>query len=74
MQAGIIYGFAGQVDEIVAKFREQLGEGAKVIATGGLAELIAAESRTIQVVNPLLTLEGLRLMYEGSRGKSDSDR
>ncbi|HAH88177.1 MAG TPA: pantothenate kinase, partial [Armatimonadetes bacterium] len=64
MQAGIIYGFAGQVDEVVAKFREEMGAHAKVIATGGLAELIASESKTIEIVNPLLTLEGLRLMYE----------
>ena len=67
MQAGIIYGFAGQVDEVVAKFREELGSDAKVIATGGLASLIATESRTIEIVNPLLTLEGLRLMYERQR-------
>jgi len=66
MQAGIVYGFAGQVDEIVNKFREELGEDVKVIATGGLAELIAAETRTIQVVNQMLTLEGLRLMWEKS--------
>jgi type III pantothenate kinase len=64
MQAGVVYGFVGQVDEIVARFRDELGTDAKVIATGGLAQLIAAESRTIQVVNLLLTLEGLRLMWE----------
>lgn len=68
MQAGAVYGFAGQVDEIVTRFRKELGKETKVIATGGLAELIAAESRTIETVNPLLTLEGLRLMYEGYRG------
>ena len=67
MQAGVLYGFAGQVDEIVARFREELGKETKVVATGGLAELIASESRTIGVVNPLLTLEGLRLMWERDR-------
>lgn len=63
MQAGIIFGFAGQIDAIVTRFREQLGDHARVIATGGLAELIAAESHTIQTVNHRLTLEGLRLMW-----------
>ncbi|MHB0913597.1 MAG: type III pantothenate kinase [Armatimonadota bacterium] len=63
MQAGAVYGFAGQVDEIVARFKTQLGN-AKVIATGGLAELISTESRTIDVVNQMLTLEGLRIMFE----------
>jgi type III pantothenate kinase len=64
MQAGIIYGFAGQVDGIVDRIRKEFNKSAKVIATGGLAELISGESRTIETVNPLLTLEGLRIIYE----------
>lgn len=64
MQAGMLFGFAGQVDEIVSRFKLELGQEAKVIATGGLAEMIASESRTIEMINPLLTLEGLRLLWE----------
>ncbi|CAG7656384.1 type III pantothenate kinase [Paenibacillus allorhizosphaerae] len=64
MQAGIIYGFAGQVDGIVERIRQEFRSEPKVVATGGLAELIIAESRTIQLVNPLLTLQGLQLIYE----------
>ncbi|WP_281883922.1 type III pantothenate kinase [Paenibacillus sp. YYML68] len=64
MQAGIIYGFAGQVDGIVERIKQESGQSSRVIATGGLAELIASESRTIELVNPLLTLQGLRIIYE----------
>lgn len=64
MQAGIVFGFAGQVDGIVERIREEFGTDPQVVATGGLAGMIASESRTIEVVNPLLTLEGLRLIYE----------
>ncbi|MBE1447202.1 type III pantothenate kinase [Paenibacillus sp. OAS669] len=63
MQAGIIYGFAGQVDGIVGRIREEHNAQAKVIATGEMAELIASESRTIEKVNPLLTLQGLQMIY-----------
>jgi type III pantothenate kinase len=64
MQAGIIFGFAGQVDGIVGRIREEFGTSPKIVATGGLAELIAKESRTIETVNPLLTLQGLQIIYE----------
>ena len=67
MQAGIVYGFIGQVDGIVERMKAELGPDSKVVATGGFAELIAAESRTIDVVDQLLTLEGLRFIYEKNR-------
>ncbi|MBM7569294.1 type III pantothenate kinase [Paenibacillus sacheonensis] len=64
MQAGIIFGYAGQVDGIVSRIRKEFNVNPRVIATGGLADLIAAESETIEEVDPLLTLEGLRMIYE----------
>lgn len=67
MQAGIIFGFAGQVDGIVDRMSEEFGTKPTVIATGGLAELIARETRTISIVNPLLTLQGLQTLYERNR-------
>ncbi len=67
MQSGIIYGYAGQVDGIVKRIRQEFGVQPRVIATGGMADLIAGESETIETVDPLLTLEGLRIVYERNR-------
>lgn len=68
MQSGIIYGYVGLVDYIVNKMKDEmkkLGEAEPyVIATGGLSKLIASDSSTIQEINPYLTLEGLRIIYE----------
>ncbi len=63
MQSGIIFGFVGQVDEIVRRMKSELREEPLVIATGGFATLIASESETINKVNTLLTLEGLRTIH-----------
>src|SRR6187551_840948 len=68
LQSGLVYGFAGQVDGIVARIREELrAPDATVVATGGLAELIAPHSAVIERVDPFLTLEGLRLVWELNR-------
>ena len=68
LQSGLVYGFAGQVDGIVGRIRGELGGGdARAIATGGLADLVAPHSDTIELVDPFLTLEGLRLVWELNR-------
>lgn len=63
MQSGIIFGFVGQVDEIVRRMKAEFRQEPLVIATGGFASLIASESDTINKVNTLLTLEGLRAIH-----------
>jgi len=64
MQAGIVLGYVGLVDYIVNRMKREMKEkSVKVIATGGLAELISSESSSIDKVNVLLTLEGLRIIY-----------
>lgn len=64
LQSGIIFGFAGMVDALVDRFQAELGGGARVVATGGLADVIAEHSRTIERCDDLLTLEGLRIIYD----------
>jgi len=63
MQSGIIFGYVGLVEGIVARIQQELEEKAKVVATGGYAELIANETSVIDTINPDLTLIGLRLIY-----------
>ncbi|ACJ32447.1 Pantothenate kinase type III [Anoxybacillus flavithermus WK1] len=67
MQAGILYGYVGQVEGIVSRMKEKSAVPPKVIATGGLASLIAHESNIIDIVDPFLTLKGLQLLYERNK-------
>jgi type III pantothenate kinase len=68
MQSGIYYGYAGLVDHIVNGIKKEMGsENIKVIATGGLSRLFKDECKTIDEINGLLTLEGLRLIYEKNK-------
>ena len=68
VRSGIVYGFAGQVDGIVARLREELGADTPVIATGGLAHhLVPSFTESIDAVDDLLTLDGLRLIWELNR-------
>jgi len=64
MQSGLLFGYVSLVEGMVARFKSELGPETKVIATGGLAELIAQETPVIQIVALWLTLDGLRMVYE----------
>lgn len=64
MQSGLIYGYIGLVESLITRIMAEINCKAKVIATGGLAEMISNETRMIDSVNPNLTLEGLRVIYE----------
>ncbi len=64
IQSGLLFGYVGLVEGMVARFKAELGPQTRVIATGGLAEIIARETDVIDVVDPWLTLHGLRIIYE----------
>lgn len=68
MQSGLIFGYVGLIEGIIARIQRELGEKARVVSTGGYAGLIAKETKVINVVNTDLTLIGLRLIYMMNRG------
>ncbi|MEJ2706655.1 MAG: type III pantothenate kinase [Anaerolineales bacterium] len=68
MQSGLLFGYVALVEGMVQRFRDELGPEMKVIATGGLAEVVAKESQVLEIIAPWLTLEGLRLIWEMNRG------
>ncbi len=68
MQSGLLFGYVCMVEGMVARFREEMGPGMKVIATGGLSEIIASETDVIEIIAPWLTLDGLRIIWELNQG------
>lgn len=64
MQSGLLFGYVGLVEGMIARFRAELGADMKVIATGGLAEIMADETPAIEIIAPWLTLDGLRIIWE----------
>ena len=70
IQSGLIFGYAGLVDTLVQRMEREMGRTSYVIATGGLAPVIAPEARSIQHIEPFLTLYGLELLYRRARGAS----
>lgn len=67
MQSGVYYGYVGQVEEVVQRIKEQVKSEPKVIATGGLAGLIAKDAKSIDEVDPYLTLKGLYIIYQKNK-------
>jgi type III pantothenate kinase len=64
MQSGLLFGYVSLVEGMVSRFRAELGDNMKVIATGGLAEIVAEETKVIEIIAPWLTLDGLRIIWE----------
>jgi type III pantothenate kinase len=73
IQSGILFGYVGLIEGMVARFREELSGHARVIATGGFADLIAAETSVIDVVDTNLTISGLRFIFEANRAEARTD-
>ena len=69
MQSGLLFGYVSMVEGMVARFRSELGSDMKVVATGGLAEVVAKETKVIDIIAPWLTLDGLRIVWELNQQK-----
>ena len=67
LQSGLLFGYVGLVEGLVERFRDELGPDMKVIGTGGLVEIVARETKVIQILAPWLTLDGLRIIWELNR-------
>jgi type III pantothenate kinase len=70
LQSGIVYGFAGQVEAIVERMRDEMGVAAMVVATGGLADVVAKHTPVVEAVDPHLSLVGLNLFYQSNPGEA----
>ncbi len=69
MQSGLLFGYVSLVEGMVARFRKELGPNMKVIATGGLAEVVAQETQVLEIIAPWLTLDGLRIIWDMNRSR-----
>ena len=67
LRSGAVYGFSGMVEAIVRKIKDELGENARVIATGGVLDWITNKTSVIDTLDPFLTLDGLRIIYEKNK-------
>jgi type III pantothenate kinase len=67
LQSGLLFGYVGLVEGLVARFRQELGPKMRVIGTGGLAEIIAAETKVVEIVDPWITLKGLQIIWNLNR-------
>ena len=67
IQSGLIYGYVGLVEGMVARFKQELGADTKVVGTGGLADLIAPETAVLEYLAPWLTLDGLQMIWKLNR-------
>ena len=69
IRSGAVYGFAGMIENLVRQIKKELGQNAHVVATGGIVDWIASKSTVIDTLDPFLTLDGMRIIYEKNHPK-----